>query len=81
MSKGKMDLYSTLFFKELKTTFDVLIFTETWLVDSNANQCNFNGYQSPIHLLRPTDKTEYKSKEVEYLFLSKTTYGTNKEQI
>ena len=44
MSKGKMDLYSTLFFKELKTTFDVLIFTETWLDDSNANQCNFNGY-------------------------------------
>ena len=61
MSKGKMDLYSTLFFKELETTFDVLIFTETWRDDSNSNQCNFYRYQSTIHLLRPIDKTEYKS--------------------
>ena len=61
MSTGKMDQYVTLF-KELKISFDILIFDETWLNQHNYSQCNFDGYQNPIHLLRPTDNSDFKSK-------------------
>ena len=61
MSTGKMDQYVALF-NELKISFDVLIFDETWLTPNNYSQCNFDGYQNPIHLLRPTDNPDFKSK-------------------
>ena len=61
MSTGTMDQYVALF-NELKVSFDVLIFDETWLTPNNYSQCNFDGYQNPIHLLRPTDNPEFKSK-------------------
>ena len=61
MSTRKIDQYVALF-NELKISFDVLIFDETWLTPNNYSQCNFDGYQNPIHQLRPTDNPDFKSK-------------------
>ena len=41
--------------KNLKTPFDVLVFTETWLTQDNIDHCNFKGFH-PIHLIRPSNE-------------------------
>ena len=48
-----MDNYD-IFFKSINNPFHILVFTETWLLETNKHLCNFNGYKSE-HLLRPTD--------------------------
>ena len=62
MAPGKLDQYDTLF-KALKTPFDVLVFTESWLKEDNSELCKFDGFQKGIHLLRPIDdNTDFKTK-------------------
>ena len=53
MSETRMDNYDILF-KSINNPFHILVFTETWLLETNKHLCNFNGYK-PEHLLRPTD--------------------------
>ena len=55
MSPGRMENYVGLL-KNLKTAFDVLVFTETWLTPDNSDHCIFDGFQKPIHLLRPSNE-------------------------
>ena len=59
-AEGRMDEYLMLL-KNLKTSFDILVFTESWLTPDNTDQCKIDGYQA-IHLLRPLDDPNFKSK-------------------
>ena len=61
LSPGRMNQYIALF-DDLKISFDVAIFTETWLNNNNYDQCEIYGYQKPIHLCRPIENPEFKSK-------------------
>ena len=53
MKPGRLDEYH-MFLQTLKTPFDILIFSETWLTSEKGDQCRFEGFHS-IHLMRPTD--------------------------
>ena len=53
MKPGRLDEYH-MFLQTLKTPFDILIFSETWLTSEKSDQCRFEGFHS-IHLMRPTD--------------------------
>ena len=53
MKTGRIDEYHT-FLQTLKTPFDILIFSETWLTSDKIDLCRFDGFQS-IHLIRPSD--------------------------
>ena len=53
LSETRMDNYDILF-ESINNPFHILVFTETWLLETNKHLCNFNGYK-PEHLLRPTD--------------------------
>ena len=60
MADGRLDEYLMLL-KNLKTTFDILVFTESWLTPDDIDQCKITGYQA-IHLLRPSDDPNFKSR-------------------
>ena len=61
LKPGKQDEYSMLF-RSLKISFDVLVFTETWIVEDKVKLCQFNDY-APIHLIRPIrDNVDFKDK-------------------
>ena len=51
MSEGRLLNYNMLL-DNLKTPFDILVFSETWLTEDKIDNCNFKGFQ-PIHLIRP----------------------------
>ena len=53
MKPGRLDEYH-MFLQTLKTPFDILIFSETWLTSEKSDQCRFEDFHS-IHLMRPTD--------------------------
>ena len=53
MSERRLLDYNMLFVN-LKTSFDILVFTETWLTEDKIDHCNFKGFQ-PIHLIRPSN--------------------------
>ena len=49
-------------FSTLKFSFDILIFTETWITEDKVNLCHFDEY-TPIHLIRPiSDNIDFKNK-------------------
>ena len=59
MTPGRLLDYKMLL-DNLKTPFDVLVFSETWLTEDNIDDCNFNGFK-PIHLMRPSnDNIDFK---------------------
>ena len=53
MKPGRIDEYE-IYFESLKISFDILVFTETWVTPNNIEQCQFNGYRS-VHLIRNAD--------------------------
>ena len=53
MADGRMDEYNILF-KAIDNPFNIMVFTETWLTETNKHLCNFEGY-TPLHLLHPVD--------------------------
>ena len=60
MTDGRIGEYLMLL-RNLKTNFDILIFTESWLTPDDINQCKFDGFQA-IHLLRPVGDPNFKLK-------------------
>ena len=49
-------------FSSLKCSFDVLVFTETWIVEEKGKFSEFNDY-TPVHLIRPIcDDIVFKDK-------------------
>ena len=61
MAATRIDEYELLF-QTLKHTFDILVFTETWLTPDKEDQCKFPGYNH-IHLLRPiSDDIDFKAR-------------------
>ena len=61
MAATRIDEYELLF-QTLKHTFDILVFTETWLTPDKEDQCKFPGYIH-IHLLRPiSDDIDFKAR-------------------
>ena len=53
MKEGRIEEYDLLF-NPGGNPFQVMVFTETWLTNSNKDICNFNQFESE-HLLRPID--------------------------
>ena len=51
MTNGRIDDYGALL-KILKTPFDILVFTETWLTPDKESQYCFKGFR-PIYKTRP----------------------------
>ena len=47
--------------RNLKTNFDILVFTESWLTQDDIIQCKLDGYQA-VHLLRPLGDPNFKLK-------------------
>ena len=59
MKSGRIDEYE-IYLETLKTPFDILIFTETWLTLEKVDQCNFENFKA-IHLIRPlNDNIDFK---------------------
>ena len=80
LKPGKQDEYNMLF-RSLQIEFDLLIFTETWIVEDKMNLCQFSDY-TPVHLIRPiSNDINFKDKGVVYLFLSEIIYLLNIEKI
>ena len=49
-------------FSSLKCTFDIMIFTETWIIEDRVKLCHFDDY-TPVHLIRPIcDSINFKDK-------------------
>ena len=68
MKEGRIDEYDLLF-NPGGNPFQVMVFTETWLTNSNKDICNFNQFESE-HLLRPIDHNfDFKLREVGFQFL------------
>ena len=60
MKSGRIDEYE-IYLETLKTPFDILIFTETWLTSEKVDQCNFENFKA-IHLIRPmNDNIDFKT--------------------
>ena len=57
MADGRLDEYLMLL-KNVKATFDILVFTESWLTPDDIDQCKIAGYQA-IHLVRPSDDPNF----------------------
>ena len=53
LSPGRIDEY-LVFLKSLKSPFDILVFTETWLMPDNIDCCKIDGYHA-LHLTRPCE--------------------------
>ena len=51
LKPGKQDEYNMLF-RSLKIPFDLLVFSETWIVEDRVKLCQFSEY-TPVHLIRP----------------------------
>ena len=51
LKPGKLDEYSMLF-SSLNCSFDIMVFTETWITEDRAKLCHFDDY-TPVHLIRP----------------------------
>ena len=61
MKEGRIDEYDLLF-NPGGNPFQVMVFTETWLTNSNKDICKFNQFESE-HLLRPIDHNfDFKTK-------------------
>ena len=49
-------------FTSLKCSFDILVFTETWIIEDRVKLCHFDDY-TPVHLIRPIgDNIDFKDK-------------------
>ena len=60
-------------FTSLKCSFDILIFTETWIIEDRVKLCHFDDY-TPVHLIRPIcDNIDFKDKGEVFLYLKEIT--------